>query len=280
MLLFFSCFLIIEPLWIQLSLGTENPVAAIGHTNNKLKVTIPVTAQVDRTVRASLEVPVLLTLLSHTCTCSHSPGLSSLPLGLIMQVCSWTTLSIGLHFGCLLRKYCTALSLCQCYLFWDKELPASCFLLPALILMAHAVQSVMLIYCFSDMIIILPFHWEITRVYNNLGVIFTSESLSHCLIVFSHQLHHWEVWLTSDSRSTLLPLSWTHPWLWGDLLPQDSTWGPFWAPLPTLTQKLPPATFSLQMTAGLPCPCPVHPSLDLTWLWWPKSPLDCSLAWL
>lgn len=128
MLLFFSCFLIIEPLWIQLSLGTENPVAAIGHTNNKLKVTLPVTAQVDRTVRASLEVLVLLTLLSHTCTCSHSPRLSSLPLGLIMQVCSWTTLSIGLHFGCLLRKYCTALSLCQYYLFWDKELPASCFL--------------------------------------------------------------------------------------------------------------------------------------------------------
>lgn len=100
----------------------------------------------------------------------------------------------------------------QFHLCW--ALRTCCFLLHSLTLMA--MLSNPLIYWFSDKIIVLPFHRDLSSVYNRLGMVFVFETWSLCLTVLQPSALLLRSMVAFDPRSSpLLPLSCTHPWLWG-----------------------------------------------------------------
>lgn len=249
---------------------SENP-AAVEHTSTKLGDTLPFTIQVGHAVKAILKAPMHLTLLRCTNTQRQSPAPSISFFCFIMQVCyanwySWATLFTGLHFGCLCCKCCTA-----------QTLPVSSVLGPKNLLLPASLPHFDGTCCpicwfidFSDKIIVLPFHRDLSSVYNRLGMVFVFESWSLCLTVLQPSVLLLRSLVAFDTRSSpLLPLSCTHPWLWGTSPSKTAPVAPSELLLPsTDTEKLPPATRSLQTSAGLPCPA--HPSLVLTLFEWLK----------
>lgn len=136
-----------------------------------------------------------------------------------------------------------------------------------------------LIYWFSDKIIVLPFHRDLSSVYNRPGMVFVFESWSLCLTIYSHQLCSWEVWwhLTLDHHLSF-PCPALTPDSEGLLLPRLHLWPllSFFFPLLTLRNFLQQHAPWKHLQDW-----PAHPSLVLTLFELLKIvSLTVSLTWL